>query len=128
LYLRKFFLCPHTRNNEKGEEVMETILFANSTHSRGENVTVRMGEKWKNLLRVGDLVLLGGMNHENPTVAQIIFIHSCRLLDIPREMLEKDHDEKCRTFNGLHDELKRVYFGDVCLTTIMTVIGYEILP
>lgn len=80
-------------------------------------VTVRRGNKWGKwggYAEVGDILYLA----DN---AQPADIHGSAELvartdlgparDIPKSWLKREHDEKCRTLDGLSEELKACYNG-----------------
>ena len=84
---------------------MRRMEFKRPVFSPGINFTVRLGEEWANL-KVGEVIEL-----EAPAwcLGLVTHIIRCQLVDIPRFVLEKEHDPNCRTFDGLIATLKEVY-------------------
>ena len=90
---------------------MKEILFRVPLFHEGLNVTVRRGRKWFDSVRSGDklrvLAADTGMFHrEVSVVLAVLFPH---LDEVPEFLLRFEHDEPCRTREGLVAELDRVY-------------------
>ncbi|NOY60447.1 MAG: hypothetical protein GXO75_16165 [Calditrichaeota bacterium] len=105
---------------------MEKLLFDNPSFKSGLNFTVRLGEKWKSKVSVGDIVEI-----PKTGLAKICKIYCCKIAEIPIEVLENEHDEECRTFDGLLKVLKKVYpilFGfkqEEIKDAIVTCLGFQ---
>ena len=104
---------------------MESIQFGNMTFKEGLNFTVRLGEKWKNQVCIGDFVKLN-----NGNAIRIDKIHVCKLRDVPQNVLDLEHDEKCRTLEGLEKELWVIYSDEIRTTEILnqpvTCLGFYV--
>ena len=84
---------------------MKKLQFDNPIFRQGKNFTVRLGEKWKEQLHIGDFIEIEGWHG----FAEIRCIHVCKLADIPEKILELEHDPFCRTWEGLVKILQKVY-------------------
>jgi len=103
---------------------MRVLLFSNNVHQEGKTlVTVRRGSKWADL-DVGQEIGIRAVGFADIRVACILFVHKCRLGDIPEHMLASEHDINCRTLVGLQRELERVYDDSIDLDETVTVVGY----
>ena len=91
---------------------MNTLKFQNPTFNNGNlNYTVRLGDKHAGL-GIGETVLLAKPNGELLHMATIESVIKCQLWNIPAVVMDKEHDERCRTLAGLQKILSDVYSLD----------------
>ena len=105
---------------------MQQILFSNPVFKPGLNFTVRLGEKWKDKLRIGDFVEIEGFDG----IGRIRKIYVCKLAEISQEVLENEHDPQCRKWESLVEVLRQVYpelqnkSGEEIEEVTVTCIGF----
>ena len=83
---------------------MEEILFSKAVFKEGLNFTVRLGEKWKEKLKIGDSVKLGPI-----WLGEIKKLYVCRMEFIPEEVFKSEHDACCRIPEDLYKVMKERY-------------------
>jgi hypothetical protein len=90
------------------------MLFGVPHFHEGLNVTVRDGRKWFEELKSGDVVhaLRAKDRMFFRELRVVLAVHCPDLASVPEFLLEFEHDEGCRTRNGLFEELHRVYGGN----------------
>ena len=95
---------------------MEVLKFKNPVFKRGNNLTVRRGIKWdieKAWIDKGN----GLLTCEITTVVM-------RFSDLTDADLADEHDEKCRTVDGLYRVMRKVYPG-FDRREIVTLVSFE---
>lgn len=106
---------------------METLLFDNAVFRKGLNFTVRLDEKWKYKVAIGDFVQI-----YNGCLGEITKIYVCRLAEIPQEVFEHEHDKVCRSWEGLIRVLKVVYpnlaekMSEEMENIVVTCLGFRV--
>ena len=105
---------------------MKELKFSKAVFHKGLNFTVRLGEKWKELVSIGDYVHIDGVG-----AGRIDEMYICKFENIPARVLELEHDEKCCTLDGLEKALWDVYYEDIMDGKmeghIFTCLGFRIL-
>jgi len=86
-------------------ERLKFLRFINPVFKKGLNFTVRKGTKWVREASVGEFIWVEGWKG----VGRIECFHVCRLVDIPKGVLNDEHDPACQTIEGLICALKRAY-------------------
>ena len=79
------------------------LEFDNPEFIKGINYTIRLGTKWKDLVIPDDIVRIPN------GLAKIKVIHCCIIAEIPDYILDREHDEECRTLHGLIKVMKYCY-------------------
>ena len=101
---------------------MEKMKFENPKFHRGLNCTVRLGEKWKKRLNIGDKFLVDGMEKFwSMNVSKILV---CKLEKLKENDIKFEHDPKCRTVRGLRKELIHVYPNNRIGNDIIVTVVY----
>jgi len=102
------------------------LLFTNPEFQEGVNATVRLGSKWLNRAPAESIVEVRSTNDSgylfDAFIVDALWIKIC---DIPVDVLEHEHDPKCRTHRGLIAELERVYRKKVSPRDYVTVLLFE---
>ncbi len=90
---------------------MKTLLFLTPTFHEGSNLTVRLGLKWWDRVRVGDKVLVAKTGEEdNPLFeAEINGRFQFKMKYLPAWVLEGEHDPSCRTREGMLAAMQAAY-------------------
>ena len=111
-------------STKDGCDVMEALKFANNTHERGFNLTVRLGNKWSRLMP-GESILLTDTSGHNPIAATVEEIRVLKLKNLLSEDLAYEHDPRCRNLEGLYWILRQVYDADdINEDAIVTLVLY----
>ena len=90
---------------------MDCLEFENPKFNHGLNTTVRRGDKWADL-RPGSRVELRAVKGNSQTRlwnVEIMRVLVVRFADLRAIDIEHEHDESCRTLDGLYYELTRIY-------------------
>lgn len=85
------------------------LLFTNPTFKEGINLTTRKGIKWAVVWDKFIPVAETGKEDIELGIAKIIETKVIPFASIPNEFLENEHDPSCRDWQGLFEEMKRVY-------------------
>jgi hypothetical protein len=94
---------------------MKTLLFdetaseTNNNFHSGFNVTVRRGTKYARDLEIGEMIKFENLQGEligSGSVRQFI---AGAIEDLPQQILNFEHDPKCRTMSGLIEVLQNCY-------------------
>lgn len=111
---------------------MRYMAFAHPYHNQADSVSVRFGDKWADL-RPGEYFLLTKVpatpDDERGEVVGKAVCHSitiCRLCDVPKKLLYKEHDPRAQDRAGLHAVLAQVYPGIQQNDTVV-VVRYTVL-
>lgn len=88
---------------------------------RGVNLTCRKGTKWSG---INGAVLIG-TDTKDIAVAQIVGTKTMRMMDVEESDLANEHDPSCRNWNGLRDEMMRVYGNSFDKREIVTLVYFE---
>lgn len=110
---------------------VHTLVLQNPVLKAGKNVTVRLGQKWRDLLLPGDVVQLAEIVEGVQT--PLLSARITTVLDMPLDwgylltFLPDEHDPACRTLEGLHAELERVYDRALPKNAQVTVIEFVVL-
>ena len=112
---------------------MKTLLFdqdASDTNNQfhvGLNVTVRNGTKYLSELEIGELVRLENLNNDLLAGANVHMMIVGPMISLPKDILDMEHDPKCRNINGLFEVMKHCY-PDIKITDVVTAIVLDIAP
>ncbi len=104
---------------------MRTLEFLNPVFAAGSNVTVRKGLKWSDV-KPGETVNLAETGKDPFGTAKIKSIFVGTMLNIPNELLRREHDPKCRNFSGLFSVMKETY-GNIAKNEVVTVLEFVVL-
>ena len=106
------------------------LQFLNPVHEPGENVTVRLGHKWKNRVEVGDIVKIVKTGEEDKPLGFGIItgVLVCPFGSIPQNLLVKEHDISCREMLGLEQAMERANRSTFDNTRDVTVLSYRFQP
>ncbi len=85
------------------------LLFMNPTFKEGINLTTRKGIKWGVVWDKFIPVAETGKEDVILGTAEIVETKVMSFASIPNELLENEHDPNCREWQGLFNEMKRVY-------------------
>jgi hypothetical protein len=85
------------------------------------NYTVREGKRRE--YEVGTNIEIGCSYQKIKGEARVILLIECRLADVPFDVINYEHDPKCRNWEGLHNELK-VHYPNITRESIVTCIGF----
>jgi len=85
------------------------LQFKNPVFKEGVNVTVRHGDKWLHAVSVGDTVVIKETDGEALGEAMVVGQLYLPARLIPQEVLDLEHDPKCKTHKGLFAVMKEVY-------------------
>ncbi len=84
------------------------MTFVNPTFHPGLNITVRHGDKWARLARIGDLIEIDGP--EGVISAPVAgLLHCAEIADIPDGIMALEHDTDARNHAGLRCILDDIY-------------------
>jgi hypothetical protein len=107
------------------------LYFSNfNLREREAQITVRRGVKWADL-EVGDIVFTTSTNKPEGLVPfydgfiRVLDVKVYKFKDIPPELLEKEHDDNCKTIEGLFEEMSNVYGNNFNANEIVTVIEFQ---
>jgi hypothetical protein len=105
---------------------MQKLLFKNPVFNKGLNLTCRKGTKWSGVTGSVILAETGTTEYNDKYlgIAHIVNTKAMRLMDIQEDDLLLEHDPSCRTWQGLHDELVRVY-GSIDKREIITLVLFK---
>jgi len=84
------------------------LYFNNAVFEPGLNATVRRGNRWTNAKGKAFVVKETG-NKEAIGAARVVSVLKIPFKDVTNFDVENEHDPKCRTIEGLFDELNSVY-------------------
>jgi len=97
-----------------------------------KGVTIRLGIKWYNRVRKGDIIDLQetivGDTDTIQTIAgegKITGKVYTTFKDIPARYVEKEHEEKSRVYSGLFESMKKAYGDEFDENSLVTVLFYE---
>lgn len=122
---------------------MNQMMFSNPVLKKGLNFTVRKGNKWAEVLNVGDqihcvcplgalpqaqLPLGEAQETEYIGMGKVTHVIECALKDLPSVVLKNEHDPRCQNPFGLFSTLQEVYEETFTDTTLVTAIGFEYKP
>lgn len=82
---------------------MKQLKFSNPVFHDGENVTVRRGTQWSGVSGVIPI--------DSEWSANILFTKCLAFKDVNEYDIELEHDDSCKTYNGLLQEMRRLYSG-----------------
>ncbi|WP_108484577.1 hypothetical protein [Oceaniglobus ichthyenteri] len=103
---------------------LHKIDFVNPTFHSGLNITVRHGDRWTKLARIGDRLQIAG--REGEIQAPLVGMFYSDLRDIPQAFLDLEHDGDARTHAGLKTILDQIYGptqdGERMVTTLFFLI------
>lgn len=105
---------------------MRPMKFDKPVFHKGLNCTVRLGEKWKWRLNIGEEFLVESIDKFWIMVTRKLLV--ARLKDLKKSDIKKEHEKKCRTLEGLRKELKRIYGKDkITDNIVVTVVYFEVV-
>jgi len=97
--------------------------FSSPIFHKGLNCTVRLGEKWKSKLKVGDEFLV---ESEGKTwTMEVKRLLVARLKDLTDEDIKYEHEPSARTPAGLKKEMKDIY-PNITDDSVFTVIYFVV--
>ncbi len=103
----------------------ETLLFKNPTFHKGVNVTVRDGLKWDMIVdQLPKSVPFGETDGEVLGTAMIIGKMVMPASTVPDEVLSLEHDESCRSLEGLIEGMQRAYGESWSPSNTVTVLFF----
>ena len=89
---------------------MQTLEFNNPVFFEGVNVTVRKGEKWRNIFDDGYKdVTIKATNGETLGTGRLKAVEYCKFTDIKIGWLAMEHDDSCYTIEGLKAAMLKAY-------------------
>jgi len=100
------------------------MTFVNPVFHDGLNITVRHGDKWAEMARIGDVLEIEG--NDGPISAPITGLFLTMLDDIPAGLLPLEHDADARTHDGLRRILDEIYGPTEDGTRLVTVVFFTI--
>ncbi len=103
---------------------LHSIDFVNPTFHTGLNITVRHGDRWAKLARIGDTLLIAGRQGE--IRAPLVGMLCCDLRDIPAGILPLEHDAAARDHEGLKRVLDDIYGPTDTAERLVTVLFFTI--
>jgi hypothetical protein len=98
---------------------MKQLKFSNPVFHEGENITVRRGTQWSGIT--------GMVSINDDLSANIIYTQCFVFRDIDEDDIALEHDPDCRRWEGLHNELRRLYPG-FSVNEIVTIVHFIPLP
>jgi len=108
------------------ENYLRKMKFAHNVHEHGVlQTTVRRGTQWADLVP-GQEIALVPPGDDIHIVALVTLVGKCRLKDIPLWVMQSEHDQGCRDFEGLQKELCRVYNDTIDLDEVVTFVQYTL--
>ena len=109
---------------------MERLVFVNANFNDALNYTVRLGDKWLKRIKVGQHVWLEQIDKGVVGEAVITEVIYTGFRDIPKRVQDFEHDERCRTLDGLGSVLCNVYpeVSKNHHVEWFTAIGFVALP
>jgi len=107
----------------------QILLFQNPVFSE-MNVTVRLGDKWKNRVGVGDIVSVRETGKEDihlidAEIKQILSVKFKLLNGVYSNLLKFEHDPNCRNYKGLTETMTSVYGPTFNVDSIITVLAFS---
>ena len=103
---------------------LHKIDFVNPTFHPGLNISVRHGDRWTKLARLGDTLQIAG--HHGEIRAPLVGMFYSDLRDIPQAFLDLEHDTSARSHAGLKQVLDDIYGptpdGNRMVTTLFFLI------
>ncbi len=89
-------------------EALAALVFMNPVFNLGPNLTVRAGVKWNKF--DGKLVRLFG-SHGKAFGDVRLTTYTRKFRELTDDELKYEHDESCRTVDGLREQMKKIYLG-----------------
>lgn len=91
----------------------------------GLNVTVRLGNKWKELLTPGDYISCVSAQdpNEHLVTGAVLFVDLYPLDEIPQILIRFEHSQSARSRESLMDEMRHVY-PNIKPSSDVSVIGF----
>lgn len=111
-----------------GQQWKPCLIFSNPVFQKGVNATVRLGDKWFQKVGPEDIVEIYAHDAETRSYlfdAFIVDTFLVKICDIDVDLLEHEHDPRCREPEGLLAELRRVYGNKVTPRDKVTIILFE---
>lgn len=103
---------------------VHSIEFVNPTFHPGLNITVRHGDRWVHLARIGDVLAIEGRLGE--IRAPLTGMLHCDLRDVPEGILGLEHDAAARDPAGLKRVLDEIYGPTATGERQVTVLFFTI--
>lgn len=101
---------------------MEQLFFDNPSMREGLNLTVRNGWKWAR--HNNTYVYLTDGNTGEVVDSVLINTVTLTFKDIPNWVLEFEHDENCRTKNGLYEAMIDIYGQSFDVNSAVTLVFF----
>jgi len=110
------------------ETDMQTMRFNCAEHQEGAIAsTFRNGMKWAHRLCVDEpFEIRDSVTGIKRGYGRVQAIHIARLWEIPAYLVELDHDPSLRNYESLKHELRKIYGGHVCDSSVFTAIQYRV--
>jgi hypothetical protein len=114
---------------------MQQLMFANPVFHQGLNVTVRLGNKWLKFFEDQQnnqfnyrpvSIELATPDGEKVGEGQIEAVRLTSFVDISDEVLDLEHDNRCRDWSGLYNEMKVVYGDQFIADSEVTVVFFTV--
>lgn len=103
------------------------LLFMNPVFHPGMNVTVRNGDKWMKA-NVGDRLIIKETDKKDVLKhGRVVGKAHIPFKMVPEKWLDYEHDPSCHTYDGLLNEMKRVYSG-FSEENYVVVLLFELTP
>jgi len=103
---------------------LHKIDFVNPVFHSGLNITVRHGDRWVHLARLGDRLQIDG--HDGMIEAPLTGMLYTDLRNIPEGILPLEHDEDARSPAGLKRILDEIYGPTDTGERMVTVLFFTI--
>ena len=108
------------------------LLFKNPVFKSDINVTVRRGIKWSEAVASGELKfpIMDTYDPDKKIIgyAKDIKVVVKRFFELAELDVKDEHDEDCRTVQGLYMEMKKVYGNDFDNTELVTIMQFTFEP
>lgn len=97
--------------------------FSSPVFHDGLNCTVRLGEEWKNKLKVGDEFIVE--TPEKTLTMEVTNIKVSKFSDLTEDDIKYEHEPSCRTLEGLKKEMREIY-PNMTDDSVFTVVYFEV--
>lgn len=103
---------------------LRELLFMNPKFHDGINVTVRLGDKWKNALGE-DVILKETDSDETYGVGEIVGTYYDSIGEIPDGILKLEHDKDCTNVRGIWRVMEETYDRSFSFYEKVTVLFFK---
>lgn len=107
---------------------MNALKFMNPIFNKGMNLTVRMGNKWKDIVDKGDkdIEILESGRDTAIAHGKILTYSYLPFSMVPNNWLQLEHDPKCRDMHGLRQAMINAYGDKFDDDQQVTVLWFEV--